>query len=367
MSKIKFGSWVEKNREHSIEFWQREIDIPFLVDFCSAPLWSEFEPGIMEDEAADFQRQMEGIRQFLEIIPEPLETFVPMLSPWFQDDAVIPSAFGIDFHYGDDGVLRWDKKIKTLEEAVDWPDPDPQKDGWLPTVLKKVEYFSNNGPEEVVIKSAPLRGPLDNAQLILGMEELSIGFLEKPELVHRFLHKLARAQINLVRLEKEIAQANGCLFRRDHELGSFYPEGSDCTIAEDNCISIKPETYKKFVSPYDEMIFRELKTRGFLHSCGPIGKYIEVFVGTKGCMGVNSSARIETHIDTNNISGIFEKLSSTGGFYYTFASIESKSDAETLSYLISEAKKYRVKFAYLPWTSSPDEIKDIYNYWLSVR
>lgn len=367
MSKIKFGNWVEKNREHSIKFWQKKADTPFLVDFCSAPLWSQLEPGTIEDEAVDFKRQMEGIEQFLEIIPEPVETFIPMLSPWFQDDAVIPSAFGIDFRYCADGVLRWEKKIKTLEEAVDWPDPDPQRHGWLPKVLKKVEYFSKNAPKEVAIKSAPFRGPLDNAQFILGMEELTVGFYEKPELIHSFLNKLARTQINLLKLEKEIAQANGCLFRRDHELGSFYPEGSDYTIAEDNCISVAPKMYKEFVSPYDEMIFRELGTGGFLHTCGPVGKYVEIFMDTKGCRGVNSSARVETRSGINNIPRILEKLSSRGGFYYTFASMENKNDVETLSYLRDEAKKYEVKFAYLPWTSSPNEIRDVYNYWLSVR
>ena len=371
MSEIKFGSWVEKNREYSVKFWQKETEVPFRVDFCSAPFmpqWSQIKQSeIMKNAVIDFRRQMEGIRQFLEIIPEPLETFVPMLSPMMQDDAVIPSAFGMDFHYCDDGILRWNKKIRTLEEAVEWPDPDPQKDGWLPDVLRKIEYFSMNAPEEVVVKSAPMRGPFDNALLILGMEELSIGFYKKPELVHKFLHKLARVQINLVDLEKQIAEANGCLFRRDHELASFLPEGSDYDIAEDNCINVSPKMYKEFCSPYDEMILRELNTRGILHTCGSIAEYVEVFMDTKGCIGVNSSARIETRLSINNIPTILEKLSSTDGFYYTFASIENKGDVETLSYLRTEAQKYGVRFAYLPWTSSAEEIKDVYNYWLSIK
>ncbi|MCK4401101.1 hypothetical protein KAW08_02205 [bacterium] len=367
--KIKFGNWVEKNREYFTKFWRKETEIPFLIEFCTSPLMSNLKLRScdLKNEVADFQYQMEGIRKFLEIIPEPVETFVPMLSPMLQDDAVIPSAFGMDFHYGNDGVLRWKGKIKTLEQAVDWPDPDPQKDGWLPKALKKIEYFSRNAPEEVVIKSTPMRGPWDNAQLILGMEELSIGFYEKPELVHRFLHKLTKTQISLLKLEKEIAEANGCLFRHDHIMPAFFPEESDYCIAADNCINISPKMYKEFCSPYDEMIFKELNGGGLIHSCGPIAEYVPVFMGTQGCIGVTSSM----NIDKDNIPQIFEKLSSTGGSYHCSGSFNGKSPVEMLSYLREEANKYGIRFAYIPstkqWKISPDELKDVYNYWLSVR
>jgi hypothetical protein len=107
---------------------------------------------------------------------------------------------------------------------------------------------------------------LDNAGLICGHNNLFDAMLSYPKEVHRLMQLITDLTIDLVKAQKEIADANNVEFV-SAMFQPWLPKGMGISIANDDWVMISAEMHDQFHLPYINQLSEEFGGV-YIHSCG---------------------------------------------------------------------------------------------------
>lgn len=260
-------------------------DLPII--FSDVNYWlSGDTPNLIPDDyftnfKSMFDYQVSKIEGHLEKFDD---DYIPLLFPWYGT-GVIPSALGCDIVF----QPKMDPSVKgtVIKEPQDIRKlslPDPYKDGLMPRVLQCIDYMKQNS--DLPVSFTDPQGPLNIALCLCGVENLFIWMFEYPEYVHEIMKFCTEAFIQWIKVQKKHAgqPLNSGAFPH----GIILPEGfGGVWLSDDDCTIMSSELYKKFVVPYNSMVFKAFGG-GTLHFCGTAEHQLDNFLNTEGLTGINN-------------------------------------------------------------------------------
>ncbi len=191
--------------------------------------------------------------------------YLPSLCPSLGVIA-IASAFGCR-------VVWWENDFPAVEPM---PGEDPSRiyhleippttAGELNRILQYTRLFIQNTGGNYPIRLTDIQGPLDNASLIMGHNQLMMAMLSDPPAVHHLMQKVTDLMIAFIKTQKEIVTAAGVEFVP----AMFQPwleDGMGIALSNDDWVMISPEMHDEFHVPYINQLSEEFGGI-FLHSCG---------------------------------------------------------------------------------------------------
>jgi hypothetical protein len=248
--------------------------------------------------------------------------FVPALCPTLGVIG-IPSAFGCD-------LIWWEKDFPAVRPL---PAEDPAfirdlslpgvRDGELGRILDYTTFFIEQTASTFPIRLADTQGPLDNAALIMGHNNLFLAMQTHPEEVHYLLGLVTDLIIRFAKTQRDIVRRAGAEFIPSM-FQPWIPDGYGLSVANDECVMISAEMHDEFNVPYLNRISEEFGGV-YVHSCGnwihqlsslkkvvnlrgvefgasetPIGAVVEALGGKSviACrVGLNRDNRFESMVD----------------------------------------------------------------------
>lgn len=210
---------------------------------------------------------------------------VPYFMPWFGT-GVVASAFGCGIRPasgdGDDpGVIS--TVIDKVGDIAKLKRPDPNKDGYMPRVLKFMEYAARHG--EIPVGYTDLNSPLSTAAQMCGYVNLFYWMYDEPQAIHDLMSVICESFTDWAKAQREISgEPFGC---SNGLQGIWTPKGG-IWMADDDLVSINGDLYAEFVLPHYSNIF-ELFGGGHLHYCGNGTHQIDNIKNMRGVTVVNNS------------------------------------------------------------------------------
>jgi hypothetical protein len=153
------------------------------------------------------------------------------------------------------------------EQVATLPTPDPQRDGWLPEGLRRIQQFADAGEGFIPVSLLDAAGGVNVAADLLGMTELMMAFYEQPEALHLLLDKIQNLYAATIRAGIAAAGGEQNITTTDYE-DVWFPEGCKGHVSDDVSAGFSPAIYAEFSAPYHARIFKEFGAGG-LHNCGP--------------------------------------------------------------------------------------------------
>ena len=252
--------------------------VPCYFGFGNHPRPREY----WEDPAVMLAFQQDGYERHLELVDDDT---VPYFMPWFGT-GVLASGFGCQLReatgQGDDPAVI-SQAVYRPEEIGRLRLPDPEKDGWMPRVLRFMEYGARHA--EMPVGMTDLNSPLCTAAQICGYDNLFYWMYDEPDAVHELMEMICEAFTKWVRLQREIC---GETPGQSHGLQGVYTPRGGVWMSDDDLVSVNKELYEEFVLPYYQRIFREFQG-GHLHWCGIGNHQIDNIVKIHALTAVNNS------------------------------------------------------------------------------
>jgi uroporphyrinogen-III decarboxylase len=123
------------------------------------------------------------------------------------------------------------------------------------------------------------QGPLDTALLLWG-QELYLGMLDAPDLVHDLLNLITEITIAFTRAQKEIVREPV-----DQAWHFWYRVQGGVRVVDDVSMNLSPAMYREFSRPYNERILAAFGG-GYIHYCGHHLKTQPLRLATQGLRGI---------------------------------------------------------------------------------
>lgn len=186
-----------------------------------------------------------------------IETFPDaMFLPGFWSEygmCTEPSAFGARTSFPENEFPHAFSFIKSPEEISEVPQPNPEKDGLGPMVLKRLKLNEQKIKDAGHnIRFSVSRGPLNIASYLMGTTELMMAMITHPTEVHMLIRKITDYLTGF----------------HDHQ-AALFPSTEGILMLDDIIGFISAEQFEEFGLPY----FRELYNRDlpvkFLHNDAP--------------------------------------------------------------------------------------------------
>lgn len=251
---------------------------PCYFGFGCAPMPSDY----WNDPAVMLAFQQDGYEKHLRQVDDDV---VPYFMPWFGT-GVLASAFGCGMREaggnGDDPAVV-SCAVEKVEDIARLKRPDPRRDGWMPRVLRFMEYAARYG--EMPVGYTDLNSPLCTAAQIVGYDNLFYWMYDEPEAVSDLMDLITESFIDWVKLQREITgeqpgNSNGLQ-------GVWTPKGG-VWLSDDDLVSINSDFYAQFVVQRYRRIY-ETFDGGHLHYCGVGTHQIENFLKIGTLTAINNS------------------------------------------------------------------------------
>jgi uroporphyrinogen-III decarboxylase len=191
--------------------------------------------------------------------------FVPSLCPALGVIG-IASAFGCP-------VIWWENDFPSVQAIINDVFSDvrqlnkPATDaGELARILEYSHFFIDKTKRKFPLRLTDIQGPLDNAGLICGHNNLFSAMLSHPEEVHHLMRLITDVTIDFVKVQKEIANKNNVEFV-PAMFQPWLPDGMGISIANDDWVMISAEMHDQFHLPYINELSEEFGGV-YIHSCG---------------------------------------------------------------------------------------------------
>ncbi|MCG2661209.1 MAG: hypothetical protein L6437_13305 [Kiritimatiellae bacterium] len=172
---------------------------------------------------------------------------IPGIYPDFGCGTVITSGFGCEIVQNDNMHPLCPKPcLHDIQDITRLKLPDPDKDGYLPLILKEYQYFWKHLDKRYTDEYgyldgfAFMTGPTEVASLLMGHQNFFIQMVENPQDIHQLLDKVTDGVMRWLRAQERI---NGKLKR-------IY-------CLEHTPAHISLEHSRGFVLPYMTRILRE--------------------------------------------------------------------------------------------------------------
>jgi hypothetical protein len=192
---------------------------------------------------------------------------------------VIASMFGAKVEQNGDNP-PWVRHYENWNEFSGIFDHNPYdfSTGECQRVIERCQFYrealvSYPHLSQIIRISLPdLQGPLDNAELLRGID-IYTDFYERPDEAQDVLRRMAVAQIALAKHLRPFVDEPKDGLSAQH--GVMIPGA--ILIRNDSSIMLSPEMYREMVAPHDEYVLHELGGGG-IHSCGRMSHLLDEFV-----------------------------------------------------------------------------------------
>ena len=212
------------------------LPVGFVIDSPWLPGWAGITAlDYYASEQMWFDANVKAIEQF------PDAMFLPGF--WSEYGMCTePSAFGAKCSWHETELPYADKIITDFQTAGSLAKPDPEKDGLLPFVLKRLEHYQGRIEEQGHnIKFAVARGPLNIASFLAGTTEFLMAIRTDPEQVHKLLSTITDFTIEWIKLQART-----------------FPSIDGIFILDDIVGFLGDDDFKEAAMPYLERIFQSL-------------------------------------------------------------------------------------------------------------
>lgn len=280
----------QKRNEISIDLIKRAYNgelmdsFPFVVNNANYFVFGE-KPELIpdhyfQDPAVMYQRQIWQFQHHYDLIED---HYVPYLMP-FMGTGVLCSAFGSRVEFPDKmDPASTDFIINSLEDLEALQQPNVEKDGLMPHVLKFLRYFKENS--DIPIGITDCQGPLTTALQLCGYDTLFYWMYEEPEKVHALMEMITDTLIQWIKLQKKVIDQPLDVCVGDQ--GVYVPDGIGVWFSDDDAIMLSPALYDEFVIPYNEMLMKPFGG-GIVHWCGCANQHIPSLNKMKYLRGINN-------------------------------------------------------------------------------
>ena len=232
------------------------------------------------DPEVMYKRQVWQFQHHYDLVED---HFVPYLMP-FMGTGVLCSAFGSKVEFQDKmdpastGFI-----VNDIEDLDALRQPNVEKDGLMPHVLKFLKYFKENS--DIPIGFTDCQGPLTTALQMCGYDTLFYWMYDYPEKVHALMEMITDTLIQWVKLQKKVIgqPLDVCV----GDQGVYVPEGIGIWFSDDDAIMLSPALYDEFVIPYNEMLMKPFGG-GIVHWCGSANQHIPSLNKMKYLRGINN-------------------------------------------------------------------------------
>lgn len=252
--------------------------VPCYFGFGDFPRPKEY----WQDPAMMLKFQQDGYEEHMKRVNDDV---VPYFMPWFGT-GVLASGFGCECcdatGNGDDPAVV-SQAVHRVEDIAHLRLPDPEKDGWMPRVLRFMEYGVKHG--EMPVGLTDMNSPLCTAAQICGYDNLFCWMYDEPEAVHELMSMICEAFTHWVKLQRELCQETP---GEAHGLQGVYTPRGGVWMSDDDLVSIGGDLYDEFVVPHYQKIFKEFGG-GHLHWCGIGNHQIENILKIESLTAVNNS------------------------------------------------------------------------------
>jgi uroporphyrinogen-III decarboxylase len=226
-------------------------------------------------------------RLFYDQIRDLEDDWIPYLMPWFGT-VVTASAFGCRVEFPprqDPAVDPRHYPVATPEDVRRLEQPDPEKDGLMPEVLRFLRYMKANS--FLPVGYTDFQGPLTTANQLMGYDKLIYLMNDYPSAMHELMEKVTTALIQWVKLQKLVVGEADNEVIGDQQVYL----GRNCGVwfSDDDCVLMSPSSYREFVVPYNSRILRAFNG-GVVHYCGNATHQADNFLATDGLLGINTYA-----------------------------------------------------------------------------
>jgi len=136
---------------------------------------------------------------------------------------------------------------------------------WLSTVLEATAYYVSEGEGQYPVVSPSISGPGELLSALVGAEKVLLSLYTEPERLKNAVKKCADITIEVQRVILDLLPDfhGGTV----SWLGGMWLPGKGITLAEDNLVSISPDTYAEFFQDEDRRIAASFDSCVFhLHS-----------------------------------------------------------------------------------------------------
>ena len=190
------------------------VPVGFIIDSPWLPGWAGINTiDYFSSEQMWFDANLKAIKQFPEI----------MFLPGFWSEfgmCTEPSAFGAKCSWQENELPYADKIISDIQQVSSLSRPNPQTDGLLPFVLKRLKHHQNQIEQEGHnIKFAVARGPLNVASFLLGSTEFLMAIRTNPDETRKLLEVITDFLIDWLELQAKTFPSIDGIFILDDIVG----------------------------------------------------------------------------------------------------------------------------------------------------
>jgi hypothetical protein len=213
----------------------------------------------------------------------------------------LATAFGARFVVRENDQPFFEPAVHTPEEAARLSRPDLYRDGILPRILARIEYFNEHTQGRVPLTPCDTAGPWSIATQIWHYEDMLEAICTAPETVHAFVDMVTDCILEWYNIqETRIGRWSGA---HSSFPWPWLPRGTG--IGDDCMVTVSPGIWEEFFLPYNNRIAREYGGL-FYHCCMGYERYLASLVKTEGFMGCDA------HTHYNDIDLIEAALAGRG-------------------------------------------------------
>ena len=280
---------IAKQRVVISKLWDRDysLDPPVVsLDWPWQPTVEGEPKRMVEDADFDVQVQLERVRHDIERLECSGEVGIPLANvPSFDmihfGTGPLSTAFGSQIILREGMQPAFEPAFHTADEARRLRKPDLFRDGILPDILKRIEYYNDATQGNVILTPCDTAGPWSIATSIWHYEDMLEAILTDPDAVHHVVSLVADCMIEWYTIQEAYIGRWG----RTHTSFSWPYQSRGTIVADDCMVSVSPAIWEEFFLPYNNRISREYGSLTHYHCCMGYDTYFESLIKTDGFIG----------------------------------------------------------------------------------
>jgi hypothetical protein len=236
----KFLSLKEAKEKSFLKFLNGE---EWFVPVIQRPATSDHFGALCKYRDKSLESQLEALNTYLELESDFIYSY---LEPW-HGVGIYASAFGCPFNWYEHDAPQTLPIYRTLEEVVNFKQPDIGNCEIMQTVLETIKYFRQQTGDMLEISLTDTQSPNDNASLIVDTCEFFIMSITEEEAIHPFMQSITDTMIKFTEMQID---ALGKTFTSPGHLMISSPQLKGISISDDNMAVISPLSYKNSATSF---------------------------------------------------------------------------------------------------------------------
>ena len=302
---------IARQRNVMRRLWNRDfsLDPPILLldwDWkCPGPQVPSAKQRV-EDPELDVRYQLELIRHQVECLKCSEEVGIPLANtPAFDlihfGTGPLATAFGAQFVLREGSQPAFEPAVHTPGEVMKLKKPNLFKDGILPKILERIQYYNEATQGQVILTPCDTAGPWSIATSIWHYEDMLEAIHTAPAAVHHLLDMVTESIIEWYNIQEAYLGRWG----RMHTSFSwpFFQRGIG--IGDDCMVSVSPAAWEEFFMPYNNRLSREYGNMITYHCCMKHDTHFDSIVKTDGFLGFDAHY---AHNDFDKIEAALTKV-----------------------------------------------------------